>query len=274
MYTAEESRAISRLQEAGVHLLEDREVGLLNSTGPEPLGAGAFGSCCKVQDPFSGEELVIKTFARNHLEYLVMEASILQRLQAVAGVQRLVGVCVRKRQLVSRYAGVTTDKYFSSVPSLPHLLSVLLQVGHALQGLAREGYSHNDLKGDNVCVREGRRGPEATVIDLGVARRVGTAGVQSTEEPERFTCLAPELLLYAGMCGKASDAFGLVFLVRKALSLHSGPANNPSLAPIMAWVHAALSPQPDVPLTLETVIQQLEALLESIRATPRGPDEG
>lgn len=264
---------MSRLQEAGVRLLEEREVGLLTSGDREALGAGAFGSCYKVQDPHSGEELVIKTFLRNGLEALVTEASILQRLQVVGGVQRLLGVCVRKRQMVSRFAGLTAEKYFSTAPSLPDLLSVVLQVARTLQGLAREGYAHNDVKSDNVCVRVDSSGPKATVIDLGMARQVGTLQVYMTQEPGRCPWVAPELLLQTSPCGEASDTFGLVFLIRRALSLRGGLGSDPSLARSVARVHATLSPQPGAPLTLETLIQELEGLLEITAATPRGRGE-
>lgn len=236
----EESHAANLLEQAGVPLLDDREAELLNSVVQEPLGAGCFGSCRRTRGRQCGEELVIKTYHARSVESLVAEASVLQRLQGVAGVQRLIGVCVRRNQLVTRYAGLTADRYFSTIPALPDLLSVLLQVARTLQGLAGEGYAHNDVRCDNVCVREGPGGPEVTVIDLGNAR--ATAGIDS-----------------------GTDTHDLAQIIHGALALHGGLGNAPRLSPVRAWADALTSQGSSACPGLEALILELEALLGGLR---------
>ncbi|XP_050709836.1 uncharacterized protein LOC126994550 [Eriocheir sinensis] len=265
-FSAEERHAVSLLQEAGVPLLDERQEALLSSKAHETLGAGAFGSCCKVWDPHSGEELVIKTYYSGSVGDLVKEASILQRLQVVAGVQRLVGACVRRRWLVTRYAGLTVERYFATDPSLPDLLSVVLQVARTLQELAREGYAHNDIKGDNLCVRNGSQGPEATVIDLGVAERPDMRQINRNEEPEPFTSwLVPRLPLDVPPWIRDIDTYDLASIIRHALAMHGGLSSAPCLSPIRAWVNAVIRPGPGERPTLQALIHMLEALLEALQ---------
>ncbi|XP_050691572.1 uncharacterized protein LOC126983118 [Eriocheir sinensis] len=260
-YSAEESSAASLLREASVPLLDEREVERLSGAAPKDLGCGGFGSCCRVRDPHSGEELVIKSYFNEGFDDLVDEASILQRLQGVAGVQRLVGVCVRRRQLVTRYAGMTADSYFQTAPGLPALLSVVLQVTRTLQGMAGERYSHNDVKGDNVCVRVGSRGPEATLIDLGMAGPMDACPTNMEKEAE----------LISGPEENDFDTYNLAYTIETSLALHGGLDHAASLAPVRAWVHAAMNPGPAGSPTFEALIQELEALLGTTAVTPRDP---
>lgn len=128
------------------------------SGGRWQLGVGSFGSCFKVQDPDTCQELVIKTFGKKDRDCLAIEADVLSKLQ-VAGVQQMVGVCVKTRQLVSHFAGQIAKDYFTnSSTSLPDSLSVIMQVARTLQRIHRKGYTHNDIKDNNVCVQLGSSG--------------------------------------------------------------------------------------------------------------------
>lgn len=89
----------------------------MNSSERQDLGAGAYGWCCKVREPHSGEELVILTFVRRALKSLVVEATIIHRLQA-PGKQPLGGVCVRRRQDVGHYAEMILGRHWRTVTLL------------------------------------------------------------------------------------------------------------------------------------------------------------
>ena len=74
------------------------------SSGEEILGEGTSGSCCKVVHPRTKEELVIKTFKEDTLDGLLSEVDNLHKLQG-PGVQKVVGVCLTSRQLITDFAG-------------------------------------------------------------------------------------------------------------------------------------------------------------------------
>ena len=192
--TAEE-RARHYLARLGVRLLKEKTVRKMVSLGDQSLGSGAYGSCCKGVDPHVGKELVIKTFRNNDLRSFVNETRCLHRLQG-HGLQRLVGVCMETRQLVSRFAGQTAADYFQSGARFTHALRVILQVARAVRSVHEAGYTHNDIKDNNVCVKLFPSGPKATLIDLGLAKRVGSRGFYKTDKDiaqhkRRYPWIAP-----------------------------------------------------------------------------------
>lgn len=205
------------LQQKGVRLLKRRHLQKLSGAKQKSLGKGTYGSCYLVVEPTTHKPLVVKTFTRNALKDLVTEATTLQQLR-LPGVQRSLGVCLETRQLVTRFAGNTADQYFDSRPSLPDALSVFLQIARALRRINRNHFAHNDLKGNNICVRVGKKGPVATIIDLGLARPAGTEKFYAkTRFTERFPWLAPELLQHTGHCCEASDVYGLAHFIQHEL---------------------------------------------------------
>ena len=109
----------------------------------------------------------------NEVDALVIEAINLHKLR-LAAVQRLFGVCVETRMIISYYVGKTLKAYMKRSIPFVHSVSIFLRISGALRRISREGYAHNDIKGDNVCVRDETGGPKATVIDLGNSRQSGT----------------------------------------------------------------------------------------------------
>lgn len=87
--------------------------------------APELGSCCKVLNRHTGQAVVIEASSRDALKVPAREATILIKLQ-VAAVQRLVGVCVKIRQLASHVAGMTAKKYLKNTRLLLSAHSVFL----------------------------------------------------------------------------------------------------------------------------------------------------
>ncbi|XP_045130228.1 ribosomal protein S6 kinase 2 beta-like [Portunus trituberculatus] len=212
---SKDTRAKRRLQMEGVPLLGRHQLRQMIGRVREPLGAGSYGSCFKTMRRRTQEELVIKTFGRDRLPELVKEAISLSQLQ-LPGVQRLVGVCVESRQLVTPFAGITLSDYMlSEAPTFADAVSVHLQTCRTLQRMHRQGFTHNDIKADNVCVSTQSGEPVATVIDVGLAKPVGTKGVleKAIQDTENYPWIAPEILRKTHFCCEASDAFGLADLL-------------------------------------------------------------
>lgn len=224
------------------------------------LGVGSYGSCCRVKDPDTGQVLVIKTFTGNDLNSLTKEAEALNMLQ-MDGVQRLVGVCVKTRQLVSHFAGKTLKYYSTERTPLLDSLSVIKQVAETLQRIHLKGYTHNDIKGNNVCVQRNRSGLVATIIDLGMARPMGTKCVyKRTTNTERTRWVAPELLLQTHPCSEASDVYSVAFLMWKPLYLRQEIVSRPKLSRLKEWVKAALGTEISERPTLGQLIRILETV--------------
>ena len=254
---SKESCIERRLLMQGVPILQKSEVNLTR----KKLGEGSYGSCYKSVDPRTKEVVVIKKFSggSSAWESLVDEAITLSKLQ-VEGVQRLVGVCLKPRLLVTGFAGVTVREYINNGASLADVVSVCLQVSRTLQRINQHGYAHNDIKRENVCISTNGGVPVATIIDVGVTRPVGTIGTFDDDSgTDRFPHIAPELLLNTFPCGEASDVFGLAYLIQTA-GLTKTQSQCPSMASLLTWVREARCAEPSGRPSLAPLIEVLEQL--------------
>ena len=68
-----------KLQDMGIRVYEYDEMGSMLCDGFEELGAGAYGSCIKIVDPDTHQEIVIKIFTNTGAFYY--EAVTLHALQ-------------------------------------------------------------------------------------------------------------------------------------------------------------------------------------------------
>ena len=128
----------------------------MSSANSVYLGAGLYGSCCRVVEPTTREQLVIKTFPDDKyaLEDLVTEATLLKEVQG-PGVQTLMGVCLQTRQIVSHYAGVTAGEYFQGSVTFEDVVRVTLQISRTLQRRRRTRKSTLTFeKWDDVTEKE------------------------------------------------------------------------------------------------------------------------
>ncbi|MPC46768.1 putative L-type lectin-domain containing receptor kinase V.2 [Portunus trituberculatus] len=260
----DEERARHYLAHLGVRLLKEKTVRKMISFGSQDLGAGSYGSCCKGVDPYAGKELVIKTFLKDDLRSLVTETRCLQRLQG-HGMQRLVGVCVETRQLVTRFAGQTAEDYFHSGTCFTQALSVILQVARAVRSVNEAGYTHNDIKDNNVCVKECPNGPKATIIDLGLAKRVGSRGFYKTDndiaqQQRKYPWIAPELMRDSHPCSAASDVYSVAWFILHVPALRDRPVASPAMWLFMEWMMKARRPLPEQRPSLDALIPIIRQL--------------
>ena len=259
-----EERARHHFTHLGVRLLKEETITKMISLGSQGLGKGAYGSCCKGVDPDSGKEVVIKTFLKDALRSLVTETRCLHRLQG-HGMQRLVGVCLETRQLVTRFAGQTAADFFRPGVCFSHAISVILQVARVVRNVNKAGFTHNDIKNNNVCVKQCVNGPKATVIDLGLAMPVGQRGLYKTsmdiyEETRKYPWVAPELFLDSHPCSAASDAYSVAWFILSMPSPHGYPTKNPTFRLFKDWVRKAREPHPEKRPSLDDLIRVLKQL--------------
>lgn len=156
--------------------------------------------------------------------------------------------------------------------SFANCVSIFLQISKALRRLVKKGFTHNDLKEDNVCVSVKGSRPVATIIDLGLARPLGTLKIyRQRSNPALLPWVAPELILHTQPCSEASDVYSLAHLMHIVLGLTKRRAHRPSVAALVRWQQAALCPEPNKRPGLDEVIEVLEVLLkEAAAASPPG----
>ena len=270
--TAEE-RARHYLAHLGVRLLKEKTIRKMVSCGGQSLGEGTYGSCCRGVDPHAGKELVIKTFVDNDLRSFVTETKCLHRLQG-HGMQRLVGVCVETRQLVTRFAGQTAADYFHSGARFSHALSVILQMARVLRNVHGAGYTHNDIKSNNVCVKQCTNGPKATVIDLGMAERVGTRGFYKTDKDlgqhmRKYPWIGPELLRDSHPCSAASDVYSVAWFILCVPGWRKRPVVSPTMRLFKEWVKKARRPHPEQRPSLDDLIRVIKQLQAEMASSTR-----
>lgn len=242
--------------------------------GGEQLGQGGNAFCRKTTLCTGAEqvEVVVKQLLPSRglshalvLGEIVSEAVLLARVAGVAGVPRLHGVVLDPPALVTSFDGPRTlCQAMAQRRGGPYeaVLSAVAQVCLAVAGLHARGVAHNDIKTNNVVVREVPGGRlTACLIDLGNSELLGKAIFPPGSlrwEDHRF--LAPELV--AGEPGTAaSDVFSLGHMMAtlaRCLNPHSEagqllgrlgalatarcPAHRPPLPELIASLEGALGP--------------------------------
>lgn len=235
--------------ECALPLLSREELLAVEGDDPIALGGGAFGKVWR--DP--QKDLVVKiSHDMGSFRNAIIEAKILQLLDGFECVQRLVGVCPDELALVTHYGGPTL--VCLSGLSLEHKISVGLQVARACADVHAAGFSHNDIKADNICVNMTSGRPEVTLIDFGMALVSGT--------PMGLPCSWKEDLPYApeicqnkthGRCSSQSDVYSIGQIICK---LFEGPKMPVALR---RWFFKSQKASPEERQGLQALIEYLEA---------------
>ena len=248
------------LQGLGVRLLAKEDVQAMLRASCEALGAGKQGSCVLSVDPATQQKVVIKTFKQRKVDAFLVEVRNMQRFSGVPGVQQLVGVCLQTNQQVTQFAGCTVGEYFQHHVPFSTGVTVFLQLARAVQTILAQGYTHNDLKKDNLCVRDTTAGPVATIIDLGIATPLGTLRVFNTKDPEDFPSEPPELHTHTHPTSEASDAYRFAYSVKEALRLRPGAPHAAPVLALITWLEEALLPDPAQRPPVAALVRALELL--------------
>ncbi|XP_076045849.1 putative serine/threonine-protein kinase DDB_G0280461 [Oratosquilla oratoria] len=211
----------------------------------ERLGEGtfavAFGGLLKGR-PVCTKAYKERASAQRNMQ---KEAGMLRLLEGLAGVPRLLYVCPAPLALVTSFDGhdILGAKLLEEPVPLTALdtVDVLLQVTETLKGLHARHVSHNDLKWDNIVLRQEGRRYIPTVIDFGAACPIGMAPYRSCDE-KRHPHLAPEFA--RGLVATfRSDVYSMGHVIECVLSRVSMTSSVQNT--LGALVTAARRPQPE-----------------------------
>lgn len=160
------------LEGSQVPILPVEEAEAMLGCKPRLLGEGACGEAY-----VNSEEKLVVKFSFDYKSYCLAlnEAIALTSLKEVAGVQRLVGVCLERALIVSLYAGpILNDLFHPDVLLLPEeWVDLFIKIVETFRAIHAQKYVHNDIKDNNICVRRTPGGFEVTVIDFGLTKPAG-----------------------------------------------------------------------------------------------------
>ncbi|XP_066955053.1 serine/threonine-protein kinase pakC-like [Macrobrachium rosenbergii] len=142
------------------------------------------------------------------------ELSSLLLVKGMQGHQQVIAVNASNMIIASEFAGLDLTKWlqFSRFSKSEELLFIN-KLAKALHELHALGYTHNDVKVNNVCVKRTETGLEVSLIDYGLAALVG--------EVQRFkgmkvSFMAPEIFEGEG-ASEASDVYSLGYMLQEMM---------------------------------------------------------
>ena len=125
------------------------------------LGQGGQGQCWRLRG--MGKDWVVKE-SKDDLEH---EIRHLDKVKGLPGVQKIVAFCPDKNVLITKYAGRCILEFLMKNPKCA--ISLLRQLTGIILCMTSNGVYHNDIKRDNVCVRQDGTDLRVTLIDFGLA---------------------------------------------------------------------------------------------------------
>ncbi|KAK8754201.1 hypothetical protein OTU49_014850 [Cherax quadricarinatus] len=145
----------------------------------------------------SETDIVIKTFTGSEpYEDLFTELKYLHRVQGVTGVQKLVGVALKLPLLITEFDGISLYKYCCKDIEKNKFFIILKNICRTVKELNMLGIIHNDIKSDNICVKESHGEPKTSLIDFGNSTEKGDILFKrrlSKHAKETLDWIAPEV---------------------------------------------------------------------------------
>jgi ATP-dependent Clp endopeptidase proteolytic subunit ClpP len=214
------------------------------------LGSGAFGNVYKAQHAILTNRIVaVKLMRPDHAESeeamirFLTESQILEKLKHPYILPIIdVGIHHGLPYLVTEYApkGSLRDRLQRQVSrplSIAEALTILTQIGQALQYAHDQNIIHRDLKPENILFNE--KG-DALVADFGIATTLDTSSIKQTNALGTYQYMAPEE--YDDLICKESDQYALGCIAYELFTGHL-PFQASSIAAMIAK-HLAEQPTP------------------------------
>ncbi len=245
---------------------------VLNTPSCHCLGHGTYGDAFLVRHPdVPSKRLVVKDFRGKH-KVMTREVEALLRVQDIPGVQRLAGVCLDTKEIISEYAGNTLlqEMQLGDLSSMGDKLWVAWQVLAVVDRLHKKGLCHNDLQPSNICVRRTPSGlrpwsglHSVTIIDFGFAKNTRSAVLQRAvrHRDERFPWLSPEVA-DRGPCSPASDVYSLGYVMFWLFDAPNTPYK------VRRWAALAMSHRAEERPSLQEGLNIIKSFLSPYYPTP------
>ncbi|XP_047499088.1 uncharacterized protein LOC125045704 [Penaeus chinensis] len=96
-------------------------------------------------------------------------------LRRVQGIQELVGVCLERFKMATKYGGPILQRWLGSKsPLLPQQwFDIPIKITKTFRDIHSLDVIHNDIKTNNLCLEVTPDGIEVTLIDFGLFERRG-----------------------------------------------------------------------------------------------------
>lgn len=189
------------------------------------LGEGAFGVVYSLHLEDVARPHCVKIFKSNSdsLDRCMHEANALMVTKIMKGVPRLVAVSIVPPAIIMTMHGPASLVTFCM--NRPVDEKVLLRVLHSLAGILATlhcmGLSHNDIKANNVLVKDtdDPTKVKVTLIDLGLVTRHGEFPFGRLPRFNAKPFYAPELMHGIKPTSEATDMYSFGFLLKCLLPL-------------------------------------------------------
>ncbi|XP_076029291.1 uncharacterized protein LOC143018077 [Oratosquilla oratoria] len=189
---------------------------------------------------------------RRFLPAMVREAEALAALSGVPRVPTLFGVGRNPVTVITSCGGRSLYKMIHRRQlSKYQAVDIVFQVAESVRLIHLRGWTHNDLKQDNIVVKRNCDLWDATLIDFGSAVRIGK-GVYSKNRTGHITFphIAPELFKGRGT-SSASDVYSIGYLLA---SLIAQEDQNEEISLLIA---RAMTYNPEDRISVDDLVQKL-----------------
>ncbi|XP_050709896.1 serine/threonine-protein kinase PkaB-like [Eriocheir sinensis] len=233
-------------------VLTKERIDTLVSQHKQVLGRGA--SCTVYLVEVGGAQCCLKVAREQRLAAMFRrEFDILLDLDGAAGAPKALGTSFGFPAMLTTFCGQNTFcDLHNLADSDTDRLEAFVALARDVQQLHACGYTHNDIKPDNVVVHQDAKGRlKVSLIDYGLAKRFGTGLRIARTHTHRTPWMAPELLRGAP-CSPPVDVFSLGYVLRRVLAtchtqypglevladraMRANPAQRPSAARIIKTV--------------------------------------
>ncbi len=187
----------------------------------EILGGGGFGVTYRAQNRKEGKLVAIKTLnaiQQGKADFVKRQGKFMNEALCLAKCSHPHVVEVYEVfpegdlwcMVMELIDGIDLAEYLedNGVLSEEKALPIIQQVGNALSFIHQQGFTHQDVKPQNIMLR--KRGFEAVLIDFGLARQATVPGKLRTNSNSGTPCYAPlELLEKRAEIGSYTDVYSL-----------------------------------------------------------------
>ncbi|XP_050719973.1 serine/threonine-protein kinase PkaB-like isoform X16 [Eriocheir sinensis] len=233
-------------------VLTRERINTLVAEHKQVLGRGA--SCTVYLVEVGGALCCLKVAREQRLAAMFRrEFDILLDLDGAAGAPKALGTSFGFPAMLTTFRGQNTFcDLHNLAPRDGDKLAAFVALARDVRQLHARGYAHNDIKPDNVVVRQGADGRlQVSLIDYGLAKTFGTGLRIARTHTHRTPWMAPELRRGAP-CSPPVDVFSLGYVLRRILAtchtrypglevladsaMAADPAQRPSVAQIIKTV--------------------------------------